>query len=73
MGKLIYIMVKIKKATFVETSIIKSDIFFIKGDQYTIVYLKSKKTDIEYIEVQIILAITGEYKYLVAVLRRIFI
>lgn len=38
--ELTYTMAEAKKATFAETSLIRSDISFRKGDQYTILHLK---------------------------------
>lgn len=48
-GKLTYIVAKAKKAMFIEISLTKSDISFVKSDQYTILFLKWSKTNTEYI------------------------
>lgn len=44
-GELIYIMIKLKKATFIEISLIRLDVSFVERDQYTIVQLIRSKTD----------------------------
>ncbi len=73
MGKLTYIIVETKKTMFIETGFTKSNIFFIIGDQYTIISLKWSKTDTEHTKIQIILVATSEQTCPVAALRKLFI
>lgn len=49
MDKFTYIAAKAKKTTFAKTGLTKSDISFAEGNHYAILYLKQKKTDVEYI------------------------
>ena len=51
MGELIYTAVEVKKATFLETGLTRSDISFAEGDQYAILRLKQSKTDTEHTRV----------------------
>lgn len=48
MGKLIYTVVEVKKFMFAKINLIKSDIFFAKNDQYTILHLKKNKNNTKY-------------------------
>ncbi len=65
--------IKLKKKSFVETYYaIRSDISFVKGDQYIILKLKCSKTNINYFGLQIMLAVTGKRIYLVVVLWQLF-
>ncbi len=73
MGELTYTAAAVKKATFSETGLTRSDISFAEGDQYAILRLKQSKTDTEHTRVEIILAATGECTCPVAALRRLFI
>ncbi len=58
--KCTYTAAEAKKATFAETGLTRSDIFFAESDQYAILRPKRSKTDTEHTGVQIILAATGE-------------
>lgn len=73
MGELTYTTAEAKKTTFAEIGLIRSDISFAEGDQFTIIRLKRSKTDTEHTEVQIILVATSEQTCPVAGLRRLFI
>ncbi len=73
MEELIDTAAEVKKTTFAETGLMRSDIFFAEGDQYAIQRLKRSQTDTEYTGVQIILAATGERICPIAALRRLFI
>lgn len=72
-GELTYIMAEVKKTTFVETGLTRSDISFAEDDQYTVLCLKQSKTDIELTGVGIILAAMSENTCPVAALRQLFI
>lgn len=58
--------------SFIEIHITKSDILFIKGNQYAIHKLKRSKIDIDNSEIQIILTATGKPTYLIAAFRHLF-
>lgn len=58
---------------FMETGLIKTDISFAKGDQYTILRLNKSKIDMEHTEVLIILAAIGKCICQVTTLRHQFI
>ena len=73
MGELTYTAAELKKDSFKETKLTRSDISFSEGDQYAILRLKQSKTDVEHTGVQIILAATGEPTCPVSALRRLFI
>lgn len=64
---------KAKKTTFAKTGLTKSNIFFAKGNQYTIVHLKQSKTDTEHTRVQMILSATSEQTCSVVTMKRLFI
>lgn len=73
MGELTYIVAKTKNATFVETNLIRLNIFFAKGNQYAILFLKQSKTNTEYTGVHIILAAKNKRIYPGVALKRLFI
>ncbi len=73
MGKLTYMAVEAKMATFTETGLTRSDISFVKDDQYAILRLERSNTDTEHTGMQIILAAIGEQTSPVVALRRLFI
>ncbi len=73
LGEITYTATEAKKSIFAETKLPRSDISFEEGDQYATLRLKRSKTDVEHTGVQIILAVTGQQTFLVAVLRRLFI
>lgn len=58
--EIMYTDTELKKISFLATKITRSNILFAKGNQYTFLCLKQSKTNIEYIDVQIILAVTGK-------------
>lgn len=63
---------KLKKASFSETKVTRSDVSFSKGNQYAMLRLKQSKTDTKHTGIQIILAATGEKTCPVAVLARLY-
>lgn len=73
MGELIYIVAETKKIMFSQTDLIRSDIFFAKEDQYTILCLKQSKINIVHIGVKITLAAIKKCKCVVAAPRQLFI
>lgn len=50
-----YIGIKLKKALFSKTKIIRSDVSFAKGHQYTVLCLKESKTYTKHTSIQIVL------------------
>lgn len=73
MKKLIDIAIKVKKAMFKETNFTKSNISFLKGNQYSILCLKQSKINIKHIKMQIILIAISKNICLVIVLKKLFI
>lgn len=73
MRKLTYMAVEVKKATFVETSLIRLDIFFVENDLYSILYLEKRKTNMKPTGMQIILVVISKSICPVAPLKSLFI
>ncbi len=61
-----------KKNTFKDTKLIKSDISFAEENQYAISRLKQKITDEDHIQIQIILASTNKQTCSVSAPKRPF-
>lgn len=61
MGELTYTAAELKKDSFKDTKLTRSDISFAEGNQYATLRLKRSKTDVEHTSVQIILAATREH------------
>lgn len=72
LGKIIYISTELKKNSFIEKFATKSDILFIKSDQYAIFKLKHSKIDIDNLGVQIMFTTTDKLTCLVKALRHVF-
>lgn len=72
-GELTYTAAEVKKDTFTETDLTRSDISFSENDQYAILYMKQSKTNIKHTGVLIILTALGESTCAVAELRWLFI
>lgn len=72
LGEITYTGTELKKASFSQTKVTRSDISFAEEDQYAVLRLKRSKTDMEHTGVQIVLAATGEKTCPVLALRRLF-
>lgn len=73
MGVLTYITAKLKKDTFKDTKLTRSDILFAKSNQYRILRLKQSKTDVDHKGVPIILEAIDKQTYSVLALKRPFV
>lgn len=67
-----YTSTECKKAFFSKTKVRRSDVSFVEGNQYAVLWLKQSKTDTEHTGIQIILAATGEKTYSVATLAHLY-
>lgn len=72
LGEIIYTSTELKKISFVRTKVTKSDVSFVKDNQYAVLRLKQSKTDTKYIRVQIVLATISEKTCLVVVLAELY-
>lgn len=73
LGELTYIVADRKKDMFIEISLTNSNILFIKGDQYTILRFKYRKSNTKYTGAQIIKAAMKKCICLVVTLTQLFI
>lgn len=72
LGEITYTGTELKKASFSDTKVTRSDISFSKGNQYAVLRLKQSKTDTKHTGAQIVLAATGEKTCPVAALARFY-
>lgn len=73
LGEIIYTNTKLKKLAFADIHTTRSNISFIKSNQYAVLRLKRSKTDIKHSGVQIILAATRKNTCLVTSLYHLFL
>ena len=72
LGEITYSPADLKKSSFINLKVTRSDVRFAENDQYAVLRLKRSKTDVKHTGVQIILSATGERTCPVAALRRLF-
>ena len=72
LGEITYSPADLKKSSFINLKVTRSDVRFAENDQYAVLRLKRSKTDVKHTGVQIILSATGELTCPVAALRRLF-
>lgn len=72
LGKITYTGTELKKASFSEIKVTRSDVSFSEGNQYAVLRLKQSKTKTKHTSAQIILAATGEKTCLIAALSRLY-
>lgn len=71
--KIIYTGTKLKKASFSNTKIIRSNILFFKKNQYAMLCLNQSKTNNEHIGISMVFVATGEKTCSMAALFRFYI
>lgn len=73
LGEITYTETEVKKPSFIQTRLTRSDISFAEGNQYATLRLKRSKTDTEHTGVQIILAASHDTACPVSALKKLFL